>query len=77
MKPTPGWSAGPPGQLDIHMMDQLLMAISFAKPARRMVLVCDAQRDYHVQAMVRVMRVDGMKVKDSTKGAVRTITIGE
>ena len=59
------------------MADQLMMAISFVKPARRIVLRCDVDRDYHVQAMVRVMRADGMRVTDVTKGAVRTITIGE
>ena len=76
VKATPGWNAGPPGQLDILMADQLMMAISFVKPSRRLVLRCPAERDYHIGAMVRVMRVDGMKVKLVTQGKVRVVTVG-
>ena len=76
VKPDPAWSRGPPGQLSIHMTDQLLMGISFVKPARRLVLQCgELKRDYHVQAMVRVMEHDGMKVRMVHKKGSVTITV--
>ena len=51
------------------------MAISFVKPERRLVLKCEVQRDYHVDAMVRVMRKDGMEVSNVKQGNVRVITV--
>ena len=61
----------------LHMTDQLLMAISFAKPLQQIVLRCESNsRDYHIPAMIRLMVQDGMTVvvvDDKTSGRILTI----
>ena len=62
------------------MMDQLLMALIFIKPAAqacasRIRLVCDYDRDYHVAAMVKMLRLVGYSVDDARSGAQRIITV--
>eukprot|EP00729_Bicosta_minor_P024199 gene24199-27486_t len=63
--------------LSYFMMDQLLMALIFIKPNTpgRIQLVCDYDRDYHVAAMVKMLRLVGYPVDDVRSGAQRIVTV--
>ena len=58
-EPDPRWRCGD-APLSVEMADQLMMAISFVKPPRQIMLRCESSSDYHIAAMVRCMRQDGM-----------------
>lgn len=84
VEPDPNWSSGDE-PLTIYMADQLMMASCFVKPAQQIILKCEVDRDYHIDAMIRVMRVCGVEVSDTvvedvhTSGVatrVRVLTIG-
>jgi hypothetical protein len=63
--------------LSFYVMDQLLMALLFIKPALPCTirLVADWDRDYHIAAMVKMLRLVGYSVEDVRDGARRIITV--
>ena len=76
-QPDAEWDQGE-GNLSIYLLDQILMALVFAEPDSVCVtLRGEYDRDYHVSAMVKVLRLVGHTVVDSVDGATRVITLGE
>lgn len=59
------------------MMDQLLMGLALVKtaPTQAIQLVCDYNEDYHISAMVKILRLLGHQVADERKGVQRKIAI--
>ena len=74
-QPDAEWAQGE-GNLSIYLLDQILMALVFVKPGVRVTLRGDYDRDYHVSAMVRMLRLVGHTVGDAIDGANRVITLG-
>ena len=72
--PDASWDQGD-GNLSIYLLDQILMALVFVKPGFRVALRGDYDRDYHVSAMVKMLRLVGHTVVDSVNGANRVITL--
>lgn len=75
-KPNDGWNQGA-SNLSIHTVDQILMALVFAVPGISVTIRCDCDPDYHISAMVKMLRLVGHTVADtidSTKSS-RTLSI--
>lgn len=63
--------------LDVHMVDQLLMAIGFVRPNCSVILRCELKKDYHVDAMVRILQVLGHTIGCEVGNDEKVITIGQ
>mmetsp|Transcript_4791 Transcript_4791/g.10117 ORF Transcript_4791/g.10117 Transcript_4791/m.10117 type:complete len:284 (-) Transcript_4791:276-1127(-) len=72
--PDSNWNQGTV-PLPVHTTDQLLMAIGFVRPDRQIVLRCEEKEDYHVDAMLRVLKVMGHKIDCVVHNNERVITI--
>ena len=69
------WDQGE-GNLSIYLLDQILMALVFVAPGVNVTLRGEYDQDYHVSAMVRLLRLVGHTVVDVVQGASRVITLG-
>merc|ERR1712224_392889 len=69
------WDSGH-RNLSFHYLDQVLMALVFTPPGFCVTLRADYDPDYHVPAMIKVLRLVGHTVVDVVDGAQRIITLG-
>jgi hypothetical protein len=73
--PDAEWDQGE-GELSIYLLDQVLMALVFVPPGFCVTLRGKYDRDYHVAAMVMMLRLVGHTVVDAVEGASRVIVVG-
>jgi len=59
----PNWDHGDK-MLSVYMLDQILMALVFVKPGVCVTLRGDYDQDYHVPAMIKLLRLLGHSVDD-------------
>ena len=74
-QPDAVWDQGE-ANLSIYLLDQILMALVFVAPGVNVTLRGEYDQDYHVSAMVKVLRLVGYTVVNAIDGATRTITLG-
>ena len=76
--PDAEWDQGPE-KLSIYLLDQILMALVFVEPGSfRVTLRGEVDKDYHVSAMVRMLRLVGHTVADEVVDGreTRVIAVG-